>query len=570
MNKAKLGHSLYILCAGSVAAFFALAFAASLGALASRSDPDLMAYAVFILLVLCGAGWGGWRLLQKFPEDREIDLFVWGLLLVSLVLRICIVWKYDAYPQKSDYLFFAQFVDEMVQGRCSDDTMQVLSRYYDYSAWTHRAFLGPYWICRLAGGGADAVRWVQWTNTFLVTGIIGLTYLLGLHVCSSRKTAALAAGTLAFLPLPLWMALDYSHHIYGSLYFVLFIWILLKMWKSSAPWRWGIPAGILLTMLFLFGGLDRLGLALLLAVFIGMIGHVQGWRKRLLLLVSVVVLPVCLWGHVRVEFSRWVRANDRVQLNAGGVAFLARGWMLESGGEYNASIEKLDCATASPDDGAMMWRLMLSQFREHPVQMTIKLPLVKMAKFWLYGFASGEEECFQAGGYFRTALLYRAWRLASVPILLGMALIGLAGWVAGKPNWSRFLLVITGAGLCLGTCLLGETSPRYSSLVAFIPVILFGDGAGTLLSSNRMDLKKGLKHVGFGTVVFLPVFLLFVYWGWFCAARMIRAEDIAAGSAAAYSFRLRHDCGNFLHLPIRAEKCGADRVPVGQRNCSGT
>jgi protein-S-isoprenylcysteine O-methyltransferase Ste14 len=158
-------------------------------------------------------------------------------------------------------------------------------------------------------------------------------------------------------------------------------------------------------------------------------------------------------------------------------SFMARGWSLPNWGEYYKRYEEVDGPTPYPLKKPLMMSLALSQMAYQPAQTLVELPWIKLAKFFLVGFASVHESEFHDSGRPHLEAAARASRQIFAPVFLLLAAIGC--WhrprhVQENPvRWAACLLPLMCAAVYL---IAGETSPRYSFHIHFALAMLAGTG----------------------------------------------------------------------------------------------
>lgn len=145
------------------------------------------------------------------------------------------------------------------------------------------------------------------------------------------------------------------------------------------------------------------------------------------------------------------------------ISFTARGWNLATLGEYYGGYEQVDRVTPFAEKAEAMKGLIVSQMAYAPRRTLILLPVVKVAKYFLIGYATPVEPQLTVSGYDGLAQFAKGTRLAFAPIFLLSCLIGLWRMLAQRQlDAGRILVVLTPAVFCFVYLVAGETSPRYS------------------------------------------------------------------------------------------------------------
>ena len=190
--------------------------------------------------------------------------------------------------------------------------------------------------------------------------------------------------------------------------------------------------------------------------------------RRLLAAVALVVLVLLpAWiGHsvASTVLAPAAEANPE-SINGGSLAFMARGWDFEWGGEYSDTLQTLDVLTLRTDKDRLFKAYLAGQCAYNGRALVTKLFPAKLAKFMLAGYASMAEEVLWANEAGRTARMVRGMRtgwfvLLYAPLML-CGLWRLARRVEdgdGRVAWLVLPVALFGVAVMFA----GETSPRYS------------------------------------------------------------------------------------------------------------
>jgi len=388
---------------------------------------------------------------------------VWALIGLSVIIKLVLVMYAMKLPLHTDQALFHLFVREMSDHRLQGETLSALSRIYDYPVWAGRVLPVHYWVRCLAPD--QDILWIRLLNVGLSTAILFVTYGFACRLLPEgcRKWAVFL---LMALPFQSFVATDFSHHLFSSFYFLLFMWCVWEMvFADPQPLRrlaLSVLTGICLLLMMWQRGVHfiALGVMGLMLLWAGVSGI--GWKRWGILVISMGVIPLTLSLPLAVRYDQWLNSHDTYQLNSILPAFMARGWCPESDGEYCGRYEQLDRVTPWPEKKSAMIRLVLSQIRYNPTTVCVRFPVIKTAKLFLVGYASNFEE-----GLSRSMPSVLPWargiRLAATPIFLGLAILGCLGLAVRPGVQSRWLPILLAPLLTWGAYVfLGETSPRYS------------------------------------------------------------------------------------------------------------
>lgn len=413
-------------------------------------------------LYLIAVGVAAWLLKKtdRWPEDRV----AWGLIGLGVLAKTIVALLVPRLPFNIDQSLFHHFAVQLAADGYSGTALAALSEFYDYPLWAGRIFPVHYLIERLVGAHAWAC--LKMLNVLAASLILCLTYAFARRILPSgaRKWAVFL---LLALPFQTFWVTDYSHHLYSSLYLLVFAWAARELAFGTGGiirrLGWSVlAAGCLLCMAWQ-GGVDWIAVGMAAALVVLHYWTRRNVRQTALLAVLLLAVPVgaatALKGPLLMDR---IRACDAQRQNSVLPAFMARGWCPGTGGEYNPLYEKLDRATPWPEKPKAMFRLVASQIRHAPLETCFGLPCVKTAKLFLVGYASNLEESLALER--SPALPAVGWaRRAGTAFFLLAVLLGcvrLAGGKGSLVQWTPVLLVplLTWGAYVLA----GETSPRYS------------------------------------------------------------------------------------------------------------
>lgn len=388
-----------------------------------------------------------------------------------------------AWHPTNDAAIFSGYLDHLAENGTGKESLSALSTQYDYRVWTRRAH--PFFLpLRKAfeTGFPAAVAWLQVALSLLTTAFAWRT----VRVCFGCKTACWA--TIFRLAFPFrWIAcLELNHHLFGGLYFTVALWTLVEFFRvpHGRAARWGLCgiACILLPLMKLEGGIDWVYCVSVWVVVAGLfLAGRLGTGRALASMAGLWLLPLVVSHACVSPLLARIDAADLHHLESGAVAFMARGWVPETGGEYAHSHEIIDTLTPLPLKTGVQTRLLLSQLAYNGPTVCFRLFPTKLAKYFLLGFASGAEEMLNANNARAWATLAKGARIAFFFFFAPLAMLGGAWWLSrtGKsrdwPFWAPCILLVA-AYVCTG-----ETSPRYS---IYIQTALFAF-AGLAVSRAR-------------------------------------------------------------------------------------
>jgi hypothetical protein len=251
-----------------------------------------------------------------------------------------------------------------------------------------------------------------------------------------------------------------------------------------------LGAGAVLPLMRLEGGLDTVyaGSVFLVLILTWIAGR-QNARQTVQSTAALLAWPFWVSSILITPLLHRIAQADVHHHESGAVAFMARGWAPESGGEYCHTYEQIDFLTPAEDKKSTQVSILASQAVYNPRAILFQLLPVKCAKYFLLGYASGAEDMLEFNGARRAKLLAEgartAFLLAALPWMAwgGVLLLPLLR------RTQRLGLVLPCSFICATYVLLGETSPRYS---IYIQPFLFMLGALPLAWSVRR--RRRLFH----------------------------------------------------------------------------
>lgn len=412
--------------------------------------------------LLAGAGLVAAKwIFRRFGPRR----FLWAILTLSLLLQLGIILAADSQWQwTGDASIFQHYLTTLSQQGYTTDTLGELSRHYDYRVWPRRA--QPFHFALAAWTGTHFVTAVQVFQALLLTLSLALTWRIA-RLLFGSQAAFWAVVLCVLMPFRWFICLDLNHHILGGFYFLSGVWLLAEWFRPRRPTgtRWACALGmtLLLPLMRLEGGIDLVFFgAMLLTLLLTLWTGRQTLRESALALGALLLLPLLVTSWTVAPLTDRIDAADRYHHESGPIGFMARGWSPETGGEYCGTYETIDYLTGREDKVAVQASLLASQAFYNPRVLLLRLLPIKMAKYFLLGYASGAEEMLVHNGALRLARLAQGARTVFLLAVLPLMLWG--GWLflprLRRPRW--LALTIPCSLLCATYVLLGETSPRYS------------------------------------------------------------------------------------------------------------
>lgn len=430
--------------------------------------PWALAYGVSAVALVFG--------LRRLARRMRPEGFVFACMGILMLGQCLLAAGADSgWRPTNDAAIFTGYLDHLAENGEGPESLGTLSRFYDYRVWTRRAH--PFFLpLRKAAG------------TRFPLAVVGFQILLSvlpmwfvwrmLRILFGRNTACWATVFQTVFPFRWLACLELNHHLLGGLYFTVGLWVLVEYFRPRGTvggWR---EAGLcaiacaLVPLMKLEGGIDWVyGVAVWAVVAGALAARRTGWRGAALALAGLWLLPALAGRACAGRVMERIDAADLHHLESGAVAFMARGWVPETGGEYAYSHELIDCLTPAELKTGVQARLLLSQLAYNGPQVFFRLFPTKLAKYFLLGFASGAEEMMNANGA-------RVWAAAAkgARIVFLVGILPLVFWggllMLPKAGGSRFwpfllpCILLAEAYVCTG-----ETSPRYS---IYIQALLFG------------------------------------------------------------------------------------------------
>jgi len=457
----------------------------------------LLAGTVMVVLVGILIYWAG-----RVPEKASDVKFLAALTVFVLVIRGLILLLAPAYEQGGDCKFMLDAIRILVRDGWGDEVMLGLAGiYYDDYLWAGRSlpFLYPlasWW----PGYEVVSARVINLVWSILHNLVV---YELARRLLD-RRLARVAFALVSIIPLHTWMMLDYTHQYFGAFLVVAGILILVRQLddssrRSSTILIHGVSLGLVLICLHFQSGIDQFLLLLTIAALV-LSALSSGWKSGKLVRMAIMVgVAIVLYIPVSQSFTSWQAQYRDHRMSSHPISFTARGWNVVTMGEYYGVYEQIDRETPWPDKPAAMRGLILSQMAHEPAKTLLALPVVKIAKYFLVGYATAVELQLRDAGSEQLAGAFRATRIIFAPILLGLALWGAWLLLSSPPETpSRMLIVAVPVVFCLVYLLAGETSPRYSfhvqGFIAIIAAMAYTGNAGysCRLNVQRLALWTGL------------------------------------------------------------------------------
>ncbi len=425
-------------------------------------------------LALAGAGLAGLRRIHRRFGPRA---FLWTAMAAAMLIQAAAILASDRqWEWTGDARIFSHYLDRLSENGYSPQTLGELSRNYDYPIWTRRAL--PFHYLLRVSAGDHFVRAVQFFQALLISLSLPLAWRMA-RLLFGKRVAFWATSLQFLMPFRWFICLDLNHYISGGFYFLSALWVLVEWSRTDrrrlGSWGLALCAAALFPLMRLEGGIDQIYLAAAAGIILlCWTGGTWTARQSAQAGLAWIAAPFLVSALLLPPLSSRIDEANRHRLSSGTIAFMARGWMPETGGEYSATYEQIDWLTPAGRKESVQASLLASQAFYNPRPLLFRLLPVKWAKYFLLGYASGAEEMLVHNGAERAALLAKgariAYLLAALPCMLWGALLCLP--LLRKAN--RLCWTLPGLLFCASTALVGETSPRYS---IYIQPFLFMLGA---------------------------------------------------------------------------------------------
>jgi hypothetical protein len=490
--------------------------------------------------------------------------FLLAALGISLLIQIGAILAADPqWEWTGDAHIFRNYLTTLADEGYAPETLESLSQNYDYRVWTRRA--QPFYFALQVWAGPHAVRAIQFFQAILITLSLALTWRLA-QLLFGQRIAFWATSLQLLMPFRWFICLDLNHHILGGFYFLAGLWLLAEWLRPDRrPLQTGILllcAGALLPLMRLEGGIDVVYIGAVLFVLVGAwVAGRQTARQSLVSVAAQLAWPLLASTLLVSPFVQRIDQADLHHHESGPVAFMARGWAPETGGEYCYTYELIDFLTPPADKKPMQASLLASQAFYNPRALLFPLLPTKFAKYFLLGYASGAEEMLARAGTTGPELAAEGARTAYLLVVLPLMLWGGALLLPRLRRGHCLVLVLPCSLLCATYVLLGETSPRYSF---YIQPFLFMLGALPLAwRGHRRRLLHFARRPGLVATASLLAVALLAAAALFAArpgAHRFAVQDMREWSASPES--------QPLALPATLAPFEIQLAP--QRDASGT
>jgi hypothetical protein len=454
---------------------------------------------------ICAAG------LLRFGRRWSDRIFVAVATLLALAAGLGWAWLTRGmgyWPMDSG--FFRWFLDRLATGGWRVENLRTLTDNYDYGAWTTRAW-PLYFPLRLLSG-PDAFGWaVQTLQAFVGAACVPLAWRIVRLLCGERAARWTAAALVA-MPGFAMQAVGLNHQVLGACEYLAATCLLAEwMFGDGTAWKKvSLTVGMcVLAATACFEG-SAWTLFLLSAMVLLSLECIRPDGRRLLAAVALgamVLFPVWIGRTVAGKVLVPAAEANPESINGGSLAFMARGWDFEWGGEYSDAIQTVDVLTPRVDKERFFTAYLAGQCAYNGPALVSKLFPAKLAKFLLAGYASLAEEVLWANGAERTARVARGMRVGWFVLLYApLMLWGLWRLVRLVEDVRTAWLVLPVALFGVAVMFAGETSPRYSMPVQ---ALLLAAGACGFTGEDRKE-KAVLRHpFASGMVVVATGYLLF-------------------------------------------------------------
>lgn len=441
------------------AGLFALASVGAVAQFALKHAPGFgaVAWASWVLtLVACVL-----LLVWSRKHGREKSTTLLAILGIAVAIRLILFFSLSDFPQVADRLFFLHFVTKWAEG--GDHALRVLSHEdFDFPLWVGRAWPFAYPAARIFGADV-AVRAVQIIQIILAVALVAGSWSLARR---SGLAAAPAAMLAAIAPPLTWQTLEFAYQFQGTA-LILAAFLLLSriagaLGAGRRPWIFSAVLGAAIFVMHLQSGLDLLVMAVLIAVTFVMGWRVTAWSQRMRTAVFLVLVPLVVSMPLGRAFDAWLHARDEGRLSSNFIGHMAMGWNTVTWGEYYGEVVAVDRRTPPERKTQVMLDFIKREMRDKPVDVFVKLPVIKLIKLYQVGAASGIEEALHNAGRPVWSEIFRGSRVAFALFLLPLAVLGARRFFSGPFDPLRVALGLFLLGTTTAYTFFSETSPRYS------------------------------------------------------------------------------------------------------------
>lgn len=417
---------------------------------------------------------------------RGRRLFLLAVVGSSVVGQMAIVSLSDPrWSWTNDSNIFRAYVERLSDKGYSDAVLGQLSQNYDYRVWTRRAF--PIYLAIHKAFPSSFLRGVQYFQILLSALSLLVTWRIA-RLWFGPRVAAWATCIHWLMPFRWHSCLDLNHHLLGGLYFAAGLWFLAEWFRGSPPSTArktlaALGSALLFPLMRLEGGIDLVfGGGVLLVCLVHLALRARTLRQVAADLAFLWALPLALALFVLAPLANRIDRADLHRHESGAVAFMARGWMPETGGEYSGTYEVVDFLTPPNRKTNTQLAILASQAFYNGHHALFRLLPVKISKLFLLGYASGTEEMLEINGALRAKSLATGSRAAFFFSVAPLVALGGFLLLPLLRTPKRVALVLPCVLLCAAYVFLGETSPRYS---IYVLPFLFSLGALPLSWSAR-------------------------------------------------------------------------------------
>lgn len=415
----------------------------------------------------------------------------------GLALAIGLGWAWftremGRWPMDSG--FFRWFLDRLAEGGYTVENLRGLTEHYDYGAWCTRAW--PVYLPLRWWTGPEAFGpAVQALQAALAATCVPLAWRVA-WLLGGQRAARWTIAALVGMPGFAMQCIGLNHQVLGACEFLAATWLLAEwMFGGGSAWKKAaLAAGMcVLAVAARFEG-SAWSLFLLVATVLLALECVRPGGRRLaaaVAFVAMVLVPARIGRMVTdAVLAPACEANPK-SINGGSLAFMARGWDFEWGGEYSDAMQTLDVLTPRANKERVFKAYLAGQCAYNGPALVTRLFPLKLAKFMLAGYASLAEEVLWANGAERTARMARGMRTGwFVLVYAPLMLWGLwrLSWRVGSGDGRVAWLVLPVAMFGVAVMVAGETSPRYAMPVQSL---LIAAGACGWARGRKEEGNKG-------------------------------------------------------------------------------
>ena len=281
---------------------------------------------------------------SKAVTNLSAKTYIICLSVVSLSIKLPFLLLSGSYQQSGDYAGMYRYGSILYEQGIDSPWLKVP---YDSALYFDRVL--PFFLPVRAFFAGHAVFAIQAANCLLATGSILLTYRICRHAFG-EGVGRWAGATLLLFPVHTLDVLNVTHDIPGVFLFLLalLLGIHLLALQNHARTVWmSIALGVIVFAVKLQRGTHQMLILFLacMAIFTCLSRSKEKGCVRIVL--WSVVVPMVVLGLLSAGFDH-LKSVHGINANYSRFSFLAQGWNVQTGGEYDWTLERIDIA-APPD-----------------------------------------------------------------------------------------------------------------------------------------------------------------------------------------------------------------------------